>query len=826
MSHPTVLLIDHDAACVAEARRSLEAAGYHVESAADGAAGVDLFHRLRPDLVVVEALVPAMHGFEVCQAIKRSPEGEGTPVFLTSSVYRGEEARQKARRNFGCDEYIEKPFAADALVDACRRSIESALNAETNVEGDSETDAACDGPAPTGGPDDPEAGSDDEVTAAFADLATELAELADLDGDPVDADAPLEPLEPLEDLFGASSGGSSTTDAALAVDEVPADAGSPATDARPAEADVGAAEAEPGDAGVPFEARASADGGDSVDDEDTFAPPSTATASAGFGFVGVETTPTSDSRGFDLDLPEWDPEFPTEAADENATEGDREGDGKEADPADDDAVSDPIHALAPEATGADEASPDGERRGGPGSLRWEDGATPAPAAQGSASPETSETEPPPPRPVETTPPSRDDSVELEGMTAEELAGRLDQVLANFGAPAPAELTATADALPPEPPEEDLAVARAVPAAAPVAPALRATTGPDLETVLPQRGTPRASRPSRRPLPWRPIAIVAAATVAIAASVVGGRAFFGKEGSESAPAAVVEPSRGPVTFEDNLARMRTAGVVDEPAVGTVESSASAVRFGESGAPPAAAPTSIGSETVFSNAVETPTPSTVDRDGTADRIDLSAALRAETPTVAPPAASTAPRAVTPPPVPVTQPSGGADAEPAAEASAPPVAPQAADLAAFDPIATEPMRDLAPIEYAATAPEPLARDLGGEDGEAGRLPVEPAPRAVRRGDLVPLQDVDVAPALKKRVAPSYHPIARNRGDQGNVIVRVLVGENGRVDDVEILREIPGSPLNESAVRAVRRWVYEPATKDGVVVRVWKTESIAFRL
>ena len=66
----------------------------------------------------------------------------------------------------------------------------------------------------------------------------------------------------------------------------------------------------------------------------------------------------------------------------------------------------------------------------------------------------------------------------------------------------------------------------------------------------------------------------------------------------------------------------------------------------------------------------------------------------------------------------------------------------------------------------------------------------------------------------------------DEGEVLVSVLVDENGEVADVELIKEIPRSRLNAATVAAARRWTYEPAMKDGVAVSVWKTERIVFTL
>src|SRR5579885_2958210 len=58
---------------------------YEVSSAEDGAAGLELARRVRPDLVVLDLLMPKMHGFEVCQRMRSDPDLKGVKVLISSS---------------------------------------------------------------------------------------------------------------------------------------------------------------------------------------------------------------------------------------------------------------------------------------------------------------------------------------------------------------------------------------------------------------------------------------------------------------------------------------------------------------------------------------------------------------------------------------------------------------------------------------------------------------------------------------------------------------------------------------------------------------------
>ena len=64
MSDYTILLVDYDPDSAARLCRPLVRAGYRVEVATDGLAGISRFHELEPDLTLIEAMIPKKHGFE------------------------------------------------------------------------------------------------------------------------------------------------------------------------------------------------------------------------------------------------------------------------------------------------------------------------------------------------------------------------------------------------------------------------------------------------------------------------------------------------------------------------------------------------------------------------------------------------------------------------------------------------------------------------------------------------------------------------------------------------------------------------------------------
>jgi two-component system, OmpR family, response regulator MprA len=102
-----VLLIDDDLGLVANVRRGLEEAGFSVDVAADGVDGLNSAHLTPFDVVVLDAMLPGMDGFEVCRDLRRA--GVQIPVIMLTA----RDAVEDRVRGLaaGADDYLVKPFA-------------------------------------------------------------------------------------------------------------------------------------------------------------------------------------------------------------------------------------------------------------------------------------------------------------------------------------------------------------------------------------------------------------------------------------------------------------------------------------------------------------------------------------------------------------------------------------------------------------------------------------------------------------------------------------------------------------------------------------------
>ena len=97
-----------------EAVAALKRQGCTVLQASNGRAALELIREARPELVMLDAMLPMMPGFEVCRAVKGDPVLRPTRVALTSAIHRGTVAAD-AKIAFGADAFLEKPFRPDEL---------------------------------------------------------------------------------------------------------------------------------------------------------------------------------------------------------------------------------------------------------------------------------------------------------------------------------------------------------------------------------------------------------------------------------------------------------------------------------------------------------------------------------------------------------------------------------------------------------------------------------------------------------------------------------------------------------------------------------------
>jgi CheY-like chemotaxis protein len=123
--------------------RILEGLGCTVLQAANGRAALDIVKQARPDMVVLDAMMPVLHGFEVCRAVKGDPALRKTRVVLCSAVYRGT-VGEDAKTAFGADAFLEKPFRMEEANRVFRVALVGTAAAESPEERVRRESAAAD----------------------------------------------------------------------------------------------------------------------------------------------------------------------------------------------------------------------------------------------------------------------------------------------------------------------------------------------------------------------------------------------------------------------------------------------------------------------------------------------------------------------------------------------------------------------------------------------------------------------------------------------------------------------------------------------------------
>ena len=112
MNPELILVIEDDAAILFGLRDNLQRAGYAVRSAGEGHLGLELVRTLRPDLVLLDLMLPGLSGHEVCRRIR--DDGLEMPVVMLTAL--GEEAQVVRGLNLGADDYVTKPFGIGELM--------------------------------------------------------------------------------------------------------------------------------------------------------------------------------------------------------------------------------------------------------------------------------------------------------------------------------------------------------------------------------------------------------------------------------------------------------------------------------------------------------------------------------------------------------------------------------------------------------------------------------------------------------------------------------------------------------------------------------------
>lgn len=133
----TILSVDDDDGILRLTEQLLQSRRYRVLTASTGREALAKVRETMPDLVVLDGMLPEVHGFEICRQLKTSERFRHIPVLMMSAVHTGWRFAADVKEKYGADDYLEKPFEPAEFL----RRVETLLNKAPAVAPDSEAAA-------------------------------------------------------------------------------------------------------------------------------------------------------------------------------------------------------------------------------------------------------------------------------------------------------------------------------------------------------------------------------------------------------------------------------------------------------------------------------------------------------------------------------------------------------------------------------------------------------------------------------------------------------------------------------------------------------------
>jgi DNA-binding response OmpR family regulator len=117
----TVLIIEDEKLIIVSTQMVLEAAGFRVESAMNGEDGIARARDAKPDLILLDIMMPGIDGWETLTRLKRDPATSGIPVIIFTAREHSRGHQKSAE--MGAADYFRKPFEPDELIELVEKHI-------------------------------------------------------------------------------------------------------------------------------------------------------------------------------------------------------------------------------------------------------------------------------------------------------------------------------------------------------------------------------------------------------------------------------------------------------------------------------------------------------------------------------------------------------------------------------------------------------------------------------------------------------------------------------------------------------------------------------
>jgi len=118
-----VLLVDDELDVLEMTRVMLESSGFDVIIASNGEKALEIVVEKSIDLILLDAVMPGLHGLDVCRTLKRNPKTRGIPVIIFSALGTGVD--MMLDENDKAEAYISKPFTRKNLLDKVQGQLEN-----------------------------------------------------------------------------------------------------------------------------------------------------------------------------------------------------------------------------------------------------------------------------------------------------------------------------------------------------------------------------------------------------------------------------------------------------------------------------------------------------------------------------------------------------------------------------------------------------------------------------------------------------------------------------------------------------------------------------
>jgi len=134
MAKKKILIVDYEKKSIEALKNIFLPYNLQVITATDGQSAYEKYFKEKPDIVLLEPMLPKLHGFELAKKIRKEAEKK-TPIIIVTALYKGSQHRNEAIKSLGVVEYFEKPYDEKTLLNAVLNIIHDEVPIEEELPG-------------------------------------------------------------------------------------------------------------------------------------------------------------------------------------------------------------------------------------------------------------------------------------------------------------------------------------------------------------------------------------------------------------------------------------------------------------------------------------------------------------------------------------------------------------------------------------------------------------------------------------------------------------------------------------------------------------------